>query len=430
MTYNARVKKRNRRKKFRLLLISTIFLYLIFRSVPSLLANNARTILPEKHTLVDKTLAQAFIIKDESVIKATSNGDLEIFSDEGARLSAGTKVASISGIEDNSFLLEELDQIEESIRALEKSGLDPGSMIKDQEKIDEIQDSLTMELQESINKGEFEKIYSLKEELAVYNSKDKDLSKTDTLIGQSLENLKNRKEKISSEINNNRIDYYTNRGGIISYELDGYEEIYIPKDFENYDYDRLTLGSIKYKNKKNKSKSVVDEPIFKIIDNFQWYMCIKIDDLKEIEQYENRDMLRIQMKEDEEEIVGQIIAINNSKDKSVMVVKFDTRLHDYYMKRFPQVYLIKNKVEGFKIPKKAIVDQDSIKGLYVKDGSGIVRFRPVNIIEEEERDVYVEIGDNNSHISLPGEEETVKTISIYDEIFLNPNNIREGQILD
>lgn len=430
MAYNEREKKRKKKKKFRGLLISTIFLYLIFRSVPALLASNAKTILPERDTLINKQLVQGFIIKDETIVRATGSGDLELFSEEGVRLSSGSKVANISSINNSSSLKQELEQIEKSIIALEKSEADAKTMIQDKEKIEGIKEELERELQESINEGKFEEIYLLKEKLVLYNGKSDEVAKTDTLIGQSLENLKLRKEIIDKDMDSNHINYYTNYGGIVSYKLDGYEEIYIPKDFENYSYDKLNIGNIKIKDVKVKSKIEVDEPIFKIIDNFEWYMGIKIEDIKEIEQYEIGDVIRIEIEEDKPEILGRIISINNSKNKSVLIVKFNTKLHEHYNERFPEVYLIKSKFEGLKIPDKSIVEKDSIKGVYIKDTSGIVRFRPVNIIGEDDKFVYVEMGNSSSHINVEGVEEPVKTISIYDEIFINTNNVKEGQILN
>lgn len=430
MSYNEREKKRRGKRRFRTLLISFIFLYLIFRSVPSLLANNAKTILPERNILIKKNAAQGFMIKNEMIARATSNGELELFSDEGVRLSAGTEVASISTANDSSSLKQELEQIEKSIIALEKSEADTEIMIKEKDKIGDVQESLGIEIQELINRGEFDQVYLLKEKLALYNNKSKEVTYEDTLLGQSLEKLNSRKKTIRNEIDSNHINYYTNSGGILSYEIDGYEEIYITKDFENYSYDKLNLSNIGGKEKKKKSDIAIDEPIYKIIDNFEWYMGIKIEDIKEIKGLEIKDIIRIEMKEDKKELLGRVIAINNSKNKAVIIIKFNTKLHEYYNNRFPEIYIIKDKIEGFKIPNKTIVEKDSVKGVYIKDLSGIVRFRPIKIVGEDGKYTHVDMGNSKSQIKLKDGEESVRTISIYDEIFLNNTNIREGQIIN
>lgn len=430
MAYDKREKKRRKRRKLRIIAISLTFLYLVVRSVPTFMASNAKTVLPEKDVLVQKTLVQGFMIKNEVITRSTGSGELETFPNEGERLSAGSKVASVSGLNYNSSLKQELEQIEKSIIALEKSELDTELMVKDKDKIEDIQENLSYELQELINKGEYDQVYLIKEKIAVYNNKSKEVSQSDTLINQSLEKLQSRKEKLTSEINSNYVDHFTNSGGIISYKTDGYEEIYIPKDFENYLYDKLKIDNIKEKDTKGKLKVESNEPIFKIIDNFEWYMGIKIENVKEIEGYELRDLIRIEIKEDKQELIGRIVAINISKDKAVIVLRFNTKLHEYYDMRFPEVYIIKNKVEGFKIPSKALVEKDSMQGVYIKDTGGIIRFRPIIVIGEEENFVYVDMGNNKSQIQLPGKEELVRTISTHDEIFLNTTSLKDGQILD
>ena len=430
MSYDERERKRRGRRRFRALIISLTFLYLILRSGPTLIANNSKTILPERDILVEKLMAQGVAIKNETLIRATSSGELELFPNEGDRLSSGTKVASVSGTNYNSSLKEELEQIEKSILALEKSEADTELLIKDKDKIGDIQKKLSLELQELINKGEYDQVYLLKEKITLYNNKSDEVNQSDTLISQSLEKLKQRKEDITSEINSNFVNYYTNMGGIVSYNIDGYEEIYISRDFENYVYEKIKKGDIPQKSLKEKSNVEANQPIYKIIDNFEWYMAIKIDDIKEIANYEIRDLIRIEFKENKEELVGRIVAINKSKDKAVVVLRFNNKLHEFYDIRFPEIYIIKNKIEGFKIPNKAIVEKDSIKGVYIKDVEGIVKFRPVNIIGEEGNYIYVDMGDNKSQIKLSGNEELVKTISNYDEIFLKSASLKDGQILD
>lgn len=428
MSYEKRKKIRMKRRVFRTVVISFVLIYLIFRAVPSLLASNAKTILPEKGTLIEKFSAQGFMIKYETLVKSTSGGQLEIASTEGERVAAGIEVATVNSLNDTSSLRQELLQLEESISALEKSEKDNKIIVNEKEKIQEVQDSLVGELQNTIISGNFDDVYLLKGKIALYDEKNKDISFSNTLAGQSLENLKAKRDNISSEIKSNHIKYYSSHGGIISYIIDGYEEIYLPKDFENYTYDKLTSKELK--NDTIKSEVTVGEPIYKIIDNFEWYMALKIEDFKQINGFEVGDIVTIEIKEDKLELRGKIVAINSSDNKGVMVVRFNTMLHNLYNIRFPNIDVIKYKKEGYKIPTKSIVDKDSTKGVYIKDKSGIVKFRPVVVIGEDDNYTYVDIGDNNGNITVKGKDQTLKTITLFDEIFLNVINIREGQILN
>lgn len=432
MSYDKRKENRRKKRNFRIIVISFIFLYLIFRSVPSLLANNAKTALPEVGILTEKLPAQGFVIKTETVVRATSNGEIDLLPHEGVRVSAGTEIANINILNDHSSLKQELEQIERSIIALKKSEIDTEIIIKGKGKIEDLQDSTVDDLQYMISLGKFDEVYLLKEKLSLYDNKVKDVSLTDTLLGQSLEKLNSRKEVIEEEVNSNHIKYYASHAGIILYSIDGYEETYVPKDFENYTYDKLNMGSSVTKGKIKETKTTIDvgEPIYKIIDNFEWYIAIKIEDGKKIKEFENNQTLLFEMKGDKQELKGKIVSINVSGGKGVIVVKLNTMLHNYYDIRFPELDIIKYKIEGLKIPIKAIIDKDSLKGVYIKNASGIVRFRPINILGQDEKYAYVDRGDNSSYIKLEGEENLTKTITLFDEMFLNTGNIKEGQILN
>ncbi|MBU5314155.1 hypothetical protein KQI38_19225 [Tissierella carlieri] len=430
MSYEKREKNRRKRRVFRTAIISFVLIYLIFRAVPSLLASNAKTILPEKGTLIEKLSTQGFVIKNETVIKSTSNGELQTSSTEGQRLSAGVEVASVNSLNDTSSLKEELSQLEESISALEKSEIETKIILNEKEKILEMKDSLVNELQNAIATGNFDEIYLLKSQLSLYDEKNKDISFSNTLVGQSIENLKSKRDSINSEIKSNNIKYYSSHGGIISYVVDGYEENYLPKDFENYTYDKLVLKELKDADIKTKSAITVGEPIYKIIDNFEWYIAMKIEDLKQIEGFQVGNNIKVTLEKDKRELKAKIVSINPSDKKGVVVVRLNTMLHDFYNIRFPKVDIIKSKKEGYKIPTKSIVDKDSIKGVYIKDKSGIVKFRPIIIIGEDDNYTYVDIGDNSGNITIEGQKQPVKTITLFDEIFLNTINIKEGQILN
>jgi putative membrane fusion protein len=431
MSYDDRKRNRQRKKRFRITVISFILLYLILRSVPTLLANNAKTTLPEMGTLIDKFDAQGFVIKKETIVKATSNGELELLPKEGTRVSAGAEIANINILNEHSSLKQELEQINNSIIALEKSESDAEIIIKEKGKIEELQISTIDDLQSMINVGKFDEVYLLKEKLNLYDDKVSDVSSKDTLLGQSIENLKSRKKVINEEMNKNHMKYYSDHGGIISYKVDGYEELYFPKDFENYTYDKINLHtSAKDKINDKKTSINVGEPIFKIVDNFEWYIGIKVEDMKSIKDLENNKGIIIEIKEDKKELRGRIVAINTSGNKGVIIIKLDTMLHEYYNMRFPELNIIKSKIEGLKIPTKSIVDKESLKGVYIKDPSSIVRFRPINILGEDEKYTYIEKGDSKAFIKVNGEENPVKTITLFDEVFLNTSNIKEGQILN
>lgn len=428
MSYEKRLWRR-RRKNIFTIIIFIIIIYLLFTSFLTLFKRNTKTTLPERMVITDSISSQGFLIKKELLVKSTNNGVIDLIASEGERLASGMEVVAINTLRDMKSLEYELKEIEANISYLEKKEVESGVVIKERDNIKGKREELILELQNKILSKDFNNITFIKEQLLFYDEKYKNVDFSKSIVGQGIENLKDRKEDIYEELGQNHIRYYTSSPGVVSYEIDGYEESYLPKDFENYTYDKLNVGNLPGPARDQNSKILVNEPIFKIMDNFQWYLAIKIENSKEISDYNVNDNINIYMDEKEEEISGRIIAINVSGEKSIVIVNFNTMFHKYYNLRFPKVQIIKEKVNGYRIPKKSIVNVGDMEGVYIKDRSGIVRFRPISILKEDNSSVYIYSGDEDTNIYLDNKSEPMKTIGLFDEILINPNNVEEGDIL-
>lgn len=132
----------------------------------------------------------------------------------------------------------------------------------------------------------------------------------------------------------------------------------------------------------------------------------------------------------EEKIEGEVIKVEKNKNDSVVIVKCSNYLHNYYNKRYVKADLIKKSHEGIKLPAKAITNKDGIDGVYVKDMSGIIRFRPIKLLGKNEEYAVVAEGDKNHMIKLEGMDKYKMTITLHDEILSNTTRIKEGQIVN
>lgn len=434
MTLKEREEKREKQKKKgnmrRFFLVSFIFIYLFFRSVPSLFGATSKTVFPESTIIEDKIETEGIIIKKENMYYADGNGTLELYVDEGEKIPSGIKIAQLTMLGETSTLKQELDELNKKIDILTETEKD-NEMIKiDESKVQEGLDETIKAIQNSIVDKNYEQVEILKEKLFLYYGKQKEISGEDTLINYSVESLEKSREKVLQQIENNAIDYYSQQAGILSYNIDGFEDIYSFDNKENYRYSDFKEVSNKQNLKKKPKDIEYGEPIFKIIDNLEWYMVIKIDNMKDISDYEVGKWITITSGKSNEEIKGIIKNINKDGNKGTILCKFNTDFFDYYDKRFINVNIIKYKYEGYKIPSKCIVKKDGIKGVYTKDISGIIKFKPVEILAEDDKFVYISNGDKNNRIKLKGSDKLTKTVSIFDEILLNTKNVKDGTIFE
>lgn len=328
----------------------------------------------------------------------------------------------------NSNISYEINQINEKINKLKETN--ERSLIKTENKDDNSIESFVDSIQANIKDGNYEDLSNN------LNKINNDSSNEDsTLINQSLDSLNQQKDRLLELYNSNIVKYFSREAGIVSYEIDGFEDVFIPKEFENYTYDKLIVGKNINKtennveNVKNTSFDVSSgQAIFKIINNFEWYMALKIDDFTDTNQYEVGNSILVELLDSNAELEGRIIKINTSGNKAVIIVKFNDYLHNNYNLRFPIVNIIHYRKEGLKIPTKVIIEKDGKKGVLVKDISGIVIFKQISILGEVDEYTIIDKGNNNGYIE-DNNGKSYKTVTLYDEIFLDPSSVLEGEIL-
>lgn len=399
-------------------------IYLILRTIPTFITGNSQTIKVDVDNLSESIETEAVLIKNEKIYEATNNGELEKQVDEGSRVPAGSKVLTLLSTSGSEVIEEELKQIDQSINELNKLKEEIGEIAGDESNSEELINNLEKEIQNSIKNSSYEKIPIIKERIELAkNAKGEKVDDSE----ETLEQLIERRDNLAAELSKNVKDYYIDQGGIISYKIDEVENYFQGNDFEKYSYDEIKENLNKV-NKYITGKEVsINEPVFKIIDNFQWYLGIMIPNLKEIEDIEEDNYMRVKLIDQHKEYVGQVMSINKFKNKGVIVLKFTEGLHEFYDERVLKVELIKSKVRGFKIPKEAVITQDGKEGVYIKDVSNVVRFREINILGEDEKSFYIESGDEKGIIYL--EEGNIRTITKFDEVFINPNSVKEGKII-
>lgn len=427
MGQEERRKRRARKQKIKLAFGGFVILYLLLRSIPSL---GYKTKLPEKQTIYKKIESEAILIKDEKVYTADGEGQLKIYAREGQKVPVGEKIAEIHLLDDKSTLENRLEEIDRKIEILSDVEGKNKSTNSDAVEIENnIRDAMD-EIQESIFNKEYDKATLLKDQLLMYYDKQRYISGNNSLIDNSLDSLKEQRENIIKQINSNIISYHSNESGILSFKIDGYENKFTKNNIEAYGYNDFDNLTKEHESVSDKGNVSVGEPIFKIINNFEWYMLIKIDNTRDIENYEEGKSIVVSSKDIGGELRGRIIKINKNGNKGTILCKFDRDFQYYYDKRIVNADIILGKYESYKIPKKGLTELDGVKGVYIRDVSGVVRFRPVDLIMEDDEYAYISVGDRDGRISVGKDGERVKTVTQFDEILLNPSKVQEGMIIN
>lgn len=430
MSQKQRINRRKRKRKMRLALFGFVLVYILFRSVPSLFAIGPKTELPEKYSVDEKIETEGIIIKDESVYLADGEGRVNLVAKEGERVPVGAKISELTLISDTSQLKDKLNEVENKIAVLTETNNENSLSGSYEAKIEDSVNSIIDDLQASISNGNYNLARQLKDKLSSYHERGTGILEDDTLIGYSLESLEKEKQELEKQISNNIINYYSREAGIVSYKIDGYESQYSIINKDVYGYSNFQPIKSKHKITTDGDSVKVRQPIFKIINNFQWYILIKVEDNKMIESYEEGNSILLSGKDIIGELRGYIETISFEGNKGTILCKFNRDFKNYYDKRHVKLDIIKNQFDSFRIRKKSMVDKDGLKGVYIKDINGIIRFRPIEIISEDDEYIYISTGDKNSYIYIGEGDEKSRTVRQFDEILLNPTNLEEGMIIN
>lgn len=416
MSYEDRKQKRHKKKRLRQIMILVIMGYFVLRTIPNFAGISAKTVLPKEEIMMDNIKLDSVIIKDEQTYEIDGELSDDLKVDEGRKVPVGYK---INNADINSELGKknlQLSLINEAIKIKSLSEEDKQAILNQNKNIHFEKEAISESIQENIE--DYGKVRDLKRVIYETEAKLVNLNPENEYLNYELENLQNLVSEVSQDINNNMISYSTQNSGLISYKIDGYEDKFKPVNFEEYSYEAL----------KSIDRELEEKPGFRVIDNYYWYIALIVEDFNELDGSEENVILTITINDNPEELDGKVIAVNKEGDKGVVIVRFNNHLEEFYNDRFVISSLIKSKEESYKIPNRTIFEIDGINGVYVREFSGIVRFRPVEILKEEGDFSYISQGDSG-YINLKEEEQT-RTVDMYDEIILSPASVEEGQIIN
>ena len=240
-----------------------------------------------------------------------------------------------------------------------------------------------------------------------------ELSPKGSYINQLIEERKGYESQLNSGA-----EYVTApMSGIVSYKVDGLEEILTPNNFETLSKEYLESLDLKT------GKIVAtNEECGKIIDNFNCYI-VTSSASEEALNAKVGQKVKVRLS-NSAEVSAEITNIIKEDDTQVLLIlKLTKQIEELINYRKITFDLIWWSDTGMKVPNQAIVEENSLKYV-VRNRAGYLSKILVNvtrtgekysIVEPYSTDELKELGFSNQEIA------SYKKISLYDEILLNPN---------
>lgn len=416
-------KKAYKLKRLRMLLIPLVLVILFSIFTNRKTAKNIVTSLPIKTEYLDKVDSKGYLILKEKVYTSQGDGVVDYNVIDGQRVPKDHIVANLNLMSDSEDLKKELLKVQSAIEYKNQS-LNPSTssfVITDKEinLINSIQDSLVRDSMQ-------ETLLAI-ETLELNTKKNVDISEISDLINLSNQELEDRRDDLSKEISTNNVVYKAEDAGIISYKVDGLEEVYNDENIEKIDY-QLVMDNQKSTSLGQRNSVKMGDPLYKIIDNFSYAMAIPVEDSKVLKTY-GKDKTVDLLINSKISLKGRVSRVNRTNEsKGVLIVALNDKLSELGYDRVQSVSLIESRSECFVIPTKAIVEVDNQTGVYILELNGLVKFRPVEILSQNEIDTTISIGDEKGNIKNKKGED-LRTLSAFEEVITEPENIEEGEIL-
>lgn len=318
-----------------------IFAYLIFCVLSFSFSEKTNYTMAEPGIIVDAESFKGLLIKDEVVIATRISGNTNFFIPEGDKVKQGSLVSCV----DNSGIL--TAAINKEIQ--NKSVIDKATLTNNSPYLQaEIKNYVVTK-----NEYSFENTYVQRDKIkkVVF-----DLS--NTIVLEDPETLAALIATVSAQDQSFSADsnlYYAPKSGVVSYNFDGFESLSI----DNFTIDYLGQ-EVNSQNPFNETSILKGGHLFKIVNNYKWYIAAQIDDVCQ-KHLEGEDWVSIYVPSKDMEIKGRINSITNKDSDTYLIIEFDRYLNDFLQDRFVDFTINYYNSEGIKIPNSAITTKDFLK---------------------------------------------------------------------
>jgi|GEM_PF-353696 len=391
---------------------------------------SVETIVAEKGSLEDIVEAKGIVIKDEEVYSASIDGNVSYYHNDGEKINKGLLVADIHTDLNSSQIKDQISEIQSAIDLKNKNEVakkEQGEVAITNEEMSSFQN----DIQSSVLNNNLEEMYNV---IGQVNNSGVQVSSSNKYDSYDVNDLKAMVSSLSKGLETNKVPYYSQKAGIITYKIDGLEDSYKYENvLELTPSNTVPMNFTETDSSKNPAVSKGDK-LYKIIKNFDYYVAATVTN-DYAKSFEENKFIKTRFKYDDtsHEVWGYIKKINYGSENSVLIIYCDDYFYKIYDKRYVDLELITDIHEGISIDTKALIQKGDLPGVYVTDASNIVKFLPVEILGQNGDTSIISIGsyvseDQRRVINVLGN--SYETIKIFDKIILEPDKVYEGQIVE
>lgn len=391
-------------------LVAFIFIIIAFNTViTSFFKKDIKTQTPVEEVFYNSVAMNSALIRTEEVYQAGRHSYFTTQAKEGEKVKRGLENLSVTK-STNDLIDKKIDAINKRLKDLDydtsaEESLDQKAMNK---KI--------KALQISINQKRYEDLSQI-----LNSAEDEEDKYYESIKNYSIDKLLEMKEELNESKRSEAPAVKVSMSGIVSYFIDGLEDKYTNENFDALSEKDLIEDSKSYSLNQGKSNDN-----FKILDNFSMNILAFSDD-KKLEDVNVNDVVLIEWDLTGTKTYARVLKKEKSGDTYKFLLNIRERISELYKDRFSKMEIIFDEYKTFKLPKSALIDRGSEKGVYIKDIDNTIRYKRVLLVGSDRDNIYVMRTDDNGLMKY--KKLKFKSIKYYDEVVVFPSTVKEGDIL-
>ena len=407
------LKNIQKKRLFKLIGVICLIIFLVYflLNISNIIGTNTDTFLVEEGTLSYEEEAEGYIIRDETVLQGTnsSNGISQIVS-EGSRVAKGQSVFRyyLGDEEEINAQIEELDnQIDEALQNSQDSITSAD--------VTSIETEMKNILNELYKTNSLQEIEEYKKSLSSYATKKAEIAGELSPAGSYIQELISQRQALSEQLTSNSETIVTDKAGVISYRVDGLEDVLTVNDGDFSYLSTELLESFDL----NVGVSIPEsQEAGKIIDNYYCYIACPIStENSEVATVGDTVTLRLS---DGSEVSAEIFYIVEEDKSRILVFKITEDVEELIEYRKISFEIIWWSYSGWKISNSAIVEEDDLSYVYISK-AGVEEKVLIKVLRQNDTYSIVENYTNDELIELGysvDEIQEMTQIKLYDQIIV------------
>lgn len=328
--------KENKIKKYRkplnlnigMIIFGAIFIYVVVCVIIYFQTSHIVRYEVQEGSLAVDNVYRGIIIRDETVMYNQAAGYVNYYAREGERLAKNSLV----------YIVDETGRLNEAFAAanLEENSLSNKELAEFRSEI--------VNFVHSYDSTYYENVYDFK-----YSLKN-------TVLKLANANMLENIGDLNSAAGVGIINYaYTPFTGIVSYWVDGYEDL----KAQNVTAEMFDTRGSNYEKKQMLSNSLmaVNDPVYKLCTSENWSLVIPVDAARGA-QLMQEEYVKVRFLKNQYESWGQVSMLTNADGNTYLRLDFNNSMITFINDRFLDIELIVEDETGLKIPLSSIVQKD------------------------------------------------------------------------